>query len=47
VKKLFNLCSLVKDGKAPAGTVTVLARSGIVVVVRKGAPSPTSRRQTP
>ena len=32
--------TLVKDGKAPAGNVTVLARSGIVVVVRKGAPKP-------
>ena len=32
--------TLVKDGKAPVGNVTVLARSGIVVVVRKGAPKP-------
>ena len=32
--------TLVTDGKAPAGKVTVLARSGIVVVVRKGAPKP-------
>ena len=32
--------TLVKDGKAPAGNVTVLARSGIVVVVRQGAPKP-------
>ena len=32
--------TLVKDGKAPAGNVTGLARSGIVVVVRKGAPKP-------
>ena len=32
--------TLVKDGKAPAGKVTVLARSGIVVAVRKGAPKP-------
>ena len=32
--------TLVKDGKAPAGNVTVLARSGIVVIVRKGAPQP-------
>ena len=32
--------TLVKDGKAPAGNVTVLARSGIVVVVRKDAPKP-------
>jgi molybdate transport system substrate-binding protein len=31
---------LVKDGKAIADNVTVLARSGIVVVVRKGAPKP-------
>jgi molybdate transport system substrate-binding protein len=31
---------LVKDGKAIAGTVTVLARAGIGVVVRKGAPRP-------
>ena len=31
---------LVKDGKAAAGNVTVLASSGIVVVVRKGAPKP-------
>src|SRR6266498_398534 len=32
--------TLLKDGKAPAGNVTVLARSGIVVAVRKGAPKP-------
>jgi molybdate transport system substrate-binding protein len=32
--------TLVKDGKAPAGSMTVLARSGIVVIVRKGAPKP-------
>src|SRR5919108_2206594 len=32
--------TLVKDGKAPAGTVTVLARAGIVVIVRQGAPKP-------
>jgi molybdate transport system substrate-binding protein len=31
---------LVKDGKAVAGTVTVLARAGIVVAVRQGAPKP-------
>jgi molybdate transport system substrate-binding protein len=31
---------LVKDGKAPAGNVTVLARAGIVVIVPKGAPKP-------
>jgi molybdate transport system substrate-binding protein len=31
---------LVKDGKAMADNVTVLARSGIVVIVRKGAPKP-------
>ncbi|MGH8064149.1 MAG: molybdate ABC transporter substrate-binding protein [Candidatus Entotheonellia bacterium] len=31
---------LVKDGKAAADNVTVLARSGIVVLVRKGAPKP-------
>jgi molybdate transport system substrate-binding protein len=31
---------LVKDGKATAGTVTVVARSGIGVAVRKGAPKP-------
>ena len=31
---------LVKDGKAIADNVTVLARSGIVVIVRKGAPKP-------
>jgi molybdate transport system substrate-binding protein len=31
---------LVKDGKAMTDNVTVLARSGIVVVVRKGAPKP-------
>lgn len=31
---------LVKDGKAAAGNVTVLASSSIVVVVRKGAPKP-------
>lgn len=32
--------SLVKDGKAVAGNVTVVARSGIGVAVRKGAPKP-------
>jgi molybdate transport system substrate-binding protein len=32
--------SLVKDGKAAAGNVTVIARSGIGVAVRKGAPKP-------
>lgn len=32
--------TLVADGKAPAGNVTAVARSGIVVVVRKGAPKP-------
>jgi len=32
--------TLVKAGKAAAGSVTVLARSGVVVVVRKGAPKP-------
>jgi molybdate transport system substrate-binding protein len=31
---------LVKDGKAAADNVMVLARSGIVVIVRKGAPKP-------
>ncbi len=31
---------LVKDGKASAETITVLARSGIGLVVRKGAPKP-------
>lgn len=31
---------LVKDGKANAVTVTVLARAGIGVIVRKGAPKP-------
>ena len=31
---------LVKDGKVVAGTETVLARAGIVVAVRKGAPKP-------
>jgi len=30
----------VKDGKAAAGNVTVIARSGIGVAVRKGAPKP-------
>jgi len=30
----------VKEGKAAAGDVTVLARAGIVVAVRKGAPKP-------
>ena len=30
----------VKDGKVAAGNVTVLARAGIVVAVRKGAPKP-------
>ena len=39
--------TLVKDGKAVAGSVTVLARAGIFVAVRKGDPSPMSRRQTP
>jgi len=32
--------SLVKDGKAAAGNVTVIARSGIGVALRKGAPKP-------
>jgi molybdate transport system substrate-binding protein len=32
--------SFVKDGKAVAGNVTVVARSGIGVAVRKGAPKP-------
>ena len=32
--------TLVAEGKAPAGNVTAVARSGIVVVVRKGAPKP-------
>jgi molybdate transport system substrate-binding protein len=32
--------TLVKDGKAAEDNVTVLASSGIVVVVRKGAPKP-------
>jgi molybdate transport system substrate-binding protein len=32
--------SLVKDGKAAAGQVTVIARSGIAVAVRKGARKP-------
>jgi molybdate transport system substrate-binding protein len=32
--------SFVKDGKAVAGNVTVLARSGIGVAIRKGAPKP-------
>jgi molybdate transport system substrate-binding protein len=31
---------LVKEGKAAAGDVTVIARSGIGVAVRKGAPKP-------
>jgi molybdate transport system substrate-binding protein len=32
--------SVVKDGKAVAGNVTALARAGIFVAVRKGAPRP-------
>jgi molybdate transport system substrate-binding protein len=32
--------SIVKDGKAASGNVTVVARSGISVAVRKGAPKP-------
>jgi len=32
--------SFVKDGKATAGDVTAIARSGISVAVRKGAPKP-------
>jgi ABC-type molybdate transport system substrate-binding protein len=32
--------SFVKDGKAIAGNVTVIARSGISVAVRKGVPKP-------
>ena len=32
--------TLVKDGRASAGNVTVLAKSGIAVAVRKGAPRP-------
>jgi molybdate transport system substrate-binding protein len=31
---------IVKDGKAAAGNVTDIARSNIVVIVRKGAPKP-------
>jgi len=31
---------LINDGKANAGTVTVLARAGIGVIVRQGAPKP-------
>ena len=31
---------IVKDGKAPAGNVADIARSGIVVIIRKGAPKP-------
>jgi molybdate transport system substrate-binding protein len=31
---------IVKDGKATAGTVTEIARSGVVVIFRKGAPKP-------
>jgi molybdate transport system substrate-binding protein len=32
--------TLVKDGKAPAGSVAAVARAGIFVAVRKGAPKP-------
>jgi molybdate transport system substrate-binding protein len=32
--------TLVKDGKASAGSVTEVARAGIAVAVRKGAPKP-------
>jgi molybdate transport system substrate-binding protein len=32
--------TLVKAGKAPAGSVAALARAGIFVAVRKGAPKP-------
>ena len=32
--------TLVKDGKAPADNVTALARAGIVLAVRQGAPKP-------
>jgi molybdate transport system substrate-binding protein len=32
--------TIVKDGKAAAGDVTALARAGIFVAVRKGAPKP-------
>ena len=35
-----GLDSLVKDGKASAGNVTVIASSGIGVAIRKGAPKP-------
>ena len=35
-----GLDSFVKDGKAVAGNVTVVARSGIRVAVRKGTPQP-------
>jgi molybdate transport system substrate-binding protein len=31
---------IVKDGKATAGSVTEIARSGVVVIFRKGAPKP-------
>jgi molybdate transport system substrate-binding protein len=34
----------VKDGKVIANTVTVIARSGIGVAVRKGSPNPIFRR---
>src|SRR5215472_5290397 len=34
--------TLVKDGKALAGNVTALARTGIFVAVRKGPPKPDS-----
>jgi molybdate transport system substrate-binding protein len=32
--------TLVRDGKAPAASVTAVARAGIVVAVRQGAPKP-------
>lgn len=35
-----GIASLVKDGKIPADNVTIVARSGIGVAVRKGAPRP-------
>jgi molybdate transport system substrate-binding protein len=39
--------TLVKDGKAPAGSVTTLARAGVSWPFARAHPNPMCRRQTP